>query len=683
VSEDLVQSASHPIGRYEYLRLGSTTLKQLRTSRYVRTTLQPDETGRKPDGIVFLATGGIKAVVEVKSPRELTASKLRAVIKHYSVIARAVCNVLIITDGKQTIWINPHTEGEITQGGVAVKEDFYPKDVEGRALTREAAARIADLIEHADQTIGPDNDALGEIAIVDPSQLARKVWQKIWVTTGKNPEKCLYNVVEIFLFKFLSDNNVLTGNYSFHRIIELLLDSPQEALNHYAQVSRKRIKTLFPKGDDGTTVINGTIFVNEAGEPNLTQAALFAEVIKDFQEFDNEFGSMRNINREFKTRLYESFLRQQAGIKSLGQYFTPRSIVRSIVTMSNAGQLPSGARICDPFCGVGGFLLETIVENPDTIQNQFIPQNGHVNPSIVLRGYDKGTDEKDDERTIILAKANMLIYFSDLLGKYHSEENLKEFSNKAFNEVFQLIRSNLGTFGRTKDDPYDLILTNPPYVTSGSKSIRNAIESENLTDYYPPLGHGTEALAIQWIIKNLKPGGQAFVVVPDGLMNQSKVLDYIKAECLVNAVVALPSRAFYSTPKKTYILAVTRKHSAAQVQSVGVYTYLISEIGESRDARRIQIEGNDLPKMVTGYRQFTADKANYAPTDLRCKVVSWADFEPTKHWLVERAWTKDERIGLGIDDEQSEVDEDTFIELVEGAVTELTTYLEAIRANQP
>ena len=682
MSEDLVQSASHPLGRYEYLRLGSTSLKQLRTSRYVRTALQPDETGRKPDGIVFLATAGVKAVVEVKAPKELTAAKLPAVIAHYSPIARAVCNLLIITDGVKTYWINPHTERPVLRNGAPIADEFFPKDVEGRTISPELAGRLSDLIEHADQTLTSDNDTLGEISIVDPSQLAKKVWQKIWITTGKDPEKCLYNVVEVFLFKFLSDNGVLTGNYSFRRIVELLLDSPEEALNHYASVSRKRIKTLFPKSDeDQTTVINGTIFVNEAGEPNYAQAALFAEVVKDFQEFDNEYGSMRNINREFKTRLYESFLRQQAGIKSLGQYFTPRSIVRSIVTMSNAGQLPEGSRICDPFCGVGGFLLETIVENPLTIQKQFVPQNGVVNPKIHLRGYDKGTDEKEDERTIILAKANMLIYFSDLLGLYHSEEHLKQFSANAFNAVFKLIRTNLGTFGRTDDEPYDLILTNPPYVTSGSKSLRNAIDSAGLSNYYPPLGHGTEALAVQWIVKNLKPGGQAFVVVPDGLLNQAKVLEYIKAECVVNAVVALPSRAFYSTPKKTYILAVAKKHEAGTAQSTPIYSYLISEIGESRDARRIPIAANDMPKMVTGYRQFVADKPNYETTDPRAKVIAWDDFDLASHWLVERAWSKEERIALGIDDEQTEVDEETFRELVENAVTDLNAYLEALNEN--
>lgn len=96
--------------------------------------------------------------------------------------------------------------------------------------------------------------------------------------------------------------------------------------------------------------------------------------------------------------------------KKLGQYFTPRNVVQAMVRMSSAKSLKKGARICDPFCGVGGFLLEAIVEN-ENIFKEFEPRNGVISPKITLLGFDKGTDEKDDERTIILAKANMLIYF--------------------------------------------------------------------------------------------------------------------------------------------------------------------------------------------------------------------------------------------------------------------------------
>jgi len=679
VSEDLVSRQARRVGRFGYLSLGSTTLAQLKKSKFIRKKLAVDEERRKPDGIFFLPLGGIKAVVETKQPKELTARKIPGVVKDYSAIARAVCKLLIVTDGSKTLWYNALTERPVLdERGNEVRFHLDLGKLDSQALSSEEEAALVALIEKADYSLTENNDQFHELRIIDPSGLAKTVWQKIWVNTGKEPEKCLYNVVEILVFKFLSDIGVLSGNYSFRRIVELLAnEGDREALNHYGRVSRDRIRLLFPKGEDGTTVINGTIFVNEAGEPNLAQAGLFGEVIRAFQDFDDEHGSLQYIDRHFKTRLYESFLRQQAGIRSLGQYFTPRNVVQPIVRMSNAGSLRAGDSICDPFCGVGGFLLEAIAENEKLLQ-EFRPVKGLIRPKIEFRGYDKGTDEKEDERTIILAKANMLVYLSDLLSEYHSEAYLKEFAANAFNAVFHLIRSNLGTYERVDpEEKYDLILTNPPYVTSGSASIKNAIEAAGLANHYSHGGRGTESLAIHWIISHLKPGGQSFVIVPDGLLNQDSVLDYIKAECDVLAIVALPSRTFYSTPKKTYILGL-RKKEESRAQTAPVFTYLVSEIGESRDTRRVPIEANDLTTMEHEFRYFRSSPNSYVTSDGRCKILPWREFSELRNWLVDRNWSHEEKVELGIVEEVFEVDSDTFRGLVGDAKAALDKLFEEL-----
>ena len=236
-----------------------------------------------------------------------------------------------------------------------------------------------------------------------------------------------------------------------------------------------------------------------------------------------------------------------------------------MVKMSSASMLNSGARICDPFCGVGGFILETISMTP-SILKEFEPINGNIEPQVTLVGYDKGTDEKDDERTIILAKANMLIYFSDLLAKYHSMEHLNSFSKNAFNKVFHLLKTNLGTFGKIDDMPYDLILTNPPYVTSGSSSIKEALNSDTTllrykekskykAPYYVANGRGTQSLAIEWIIKNLKPLGMALVVVPDSLFLQNNMITYIKEHCIVQGIISLPNKKRQQFPEFHYLVS--------------------------------------------------------------------------------------------------------------------------------
>jgi type I restriction enzyme M protein len=596
---------------------------------------------------------------------------------------KALCKVLIVSDGQQSLWVNALTGNEIADESGSKLRTFSARRILDGKLTAEEIVQLEELLDKADESLSEHNDSLAAPTVLDPSSLARTIWQKIWINTGKEPEKCLYNVVELFVFKFLSDVGVLKPHNNFDSVFNLIgTASATVALKHYADRCRKDIRELFPLGADGTTIINGTIFVNEKGEPNIAQARLFAEVVEHLHEYGSEHGSFKFIQREFKTRLYESFLRQEAGIRFLGQYFTPRNVVRAMVEMSSARTLHSGARICDPFCGVGGFILETIAGNPH-IYAEFEPRNGVVDPRITLVGYDKGTDEKEDERTVILAKANMLIYFSDLLAKYNSRDHLKAFSEGAFNRVFHLLRSNLGTFAEVDDAPYDLILTNPPYVTSGSTSLKRAIDEEGLADYYTSGGRGTESLALEWVVRNLRPGGNALLVVPDGLLNQQSVLDYVKRTCVIKGIVSLPTRTFYSTPKKTYVLILDRKQSEGVTQSQPVFTYLVSEIGETRDAKRFRMNENDLTEATVLFNQFGVAPHAPPPVAPRCKIVRFDEFSTRGHWMVDRWWTLEERLALGIADEPSEASAEEFLERVDDLAEEVASLKEAARPDPP
>ena len=319
--------------------------------------------------------------------------------------------------------------------------------------------------------------------------------------------------------------------------------------------------------------------------------------------------------------------------------------------MSGANTLPSGASICDPFCGVGGFLLEAILQSP-RLHGAFQPINGVITPDVTLVGYDRGSDEKEDERTIILAKANALIYFSDLLARFSSPDFANEFSDKVINQMFRLLRSNLGTFEIDDELRHDLILTNPPYVTRGSGSLKSAIEEAGIADRYSASGRGTESLALQWIIRSLKPGGVGIAVVPDGLLNQTAMLAFIKEECIIKGIISLPERTFYATPKKTYILAISRKRDVKATQADPVFVYLVSEIGETRDANRWSIIDNDLTESVGLYNQFSGSPSTFQSSSKRCKIVSWTDFDVFDHWMLDRlCWTKAELEELGVSED--------------------------------
>ena len=676
LSEELLQIEPHEIGRYRYFKLGATTLGQLRDAKIVRGRFDRSLLAKKPDGLIVLRDGTVRAVVEYKPPARLrTAKQIQDATDQELPVARALGKLYILTTGSKSIWINAQTGNRVqAEDG---SELTFVVDVKALARGEGDVAELERLLDAAQVSLNATNDLLAPPAVHDPSALANTVWQKIWVQTGKSPEKCLYNVVELFVFKFLSDLGVLTEHNSYWHVESISTrSSPADALKYYANNCRKEIQELFPAGRDGTSIINGTIFVNEDGAANVAQAALFAEIIEDLANHDREFGSFRYIKREFKTRLYESFLRQSAGIKALGQYFTPRNVVQAMVRM--AREVNSGGRICDPFCGVGGFVLELLMERPD-LYSQFIPQQGGAEPGVTVVGYDKGTDEQEDERTIILAKANMLIYFSDLLAQHHSREDLRTFCDKALNNVFRLLRSNLGTFARVDDEPYDLILTNPPYVTKGSKSLQDAISKDPKAGQFYDLGlKGTEGLALNWIVKKLRSGGEALVIVPNTLLRRPPALQALRKHCIVRGIISLPERTFYATGRQTYILALERKRGT-QEQSDPVFTYIVQSIGETLDANRLEIAENDLIEMVSLFRQFRAAPGGFKAQSERCKVVDFASVADRPDWRIERWRTRSERVSLGIEEEREAVTHTEFITRMDRLVHDLEAMIDSCR----
>jgi len=649
-----------------YIKVGDATVKQLKSAGILPNKTYGNLNSHKPDGLILSNKNVVLVLVEYKKPGEFSDAKnaFALIYKWYFSLAEKLnCNVICITDGEDSFWFHTKSHQQIkAEDGSLFNLRLDVSRITDNKMSVEEKENLARTISRFAK-IGRDGKLETEPTL-NPQELANNVWQKIWISTGKEPEKCLYNVVEIFIFKFLSDLEILEDDMSFDALCTTAEKDKDYALRKYALLIRPKIKDMFPKGEDGTTIINGTIFVNEKEEANLSQSLLFFTVLQQFKDYGEQYGSFKYIDKNFKTRLYESFLRQSAGVSALGQYFTPRNVVKAIVKMANGENMPTDAKICDPFCGVGGFILEFINEY-SLFKKQLEPTNGHIAPRCEIRGYDKGSDEKDDQRTIILAKANMLIYLSDLIVKHKGSTKL--FAQEVFNKVFHLVKTNLGTFGEKVTNHYDLILTNPPYVTSGVSTIKSEISAKGIKGLYANTGNGLEGLAVSWIINALKEGGSAFIVLPDGIMNRTsdkKLRDHILQHCIINGVISLPNRTFFATPKQTYIVALTKKRENEGKQTTPVFTYIISEIGETRDSKRFQMEQNDLEEMAVKFRQFMASRKDYKADSERCKIQDIDRFYHASSWMIEKDWTEEERSSLGMDNEITEISEEDFIDKV-------------------
>lgn len=174
-------------------------------------------------------------------------------------------------------------------------------------------------------------------------------------------------------------------------------------------------------------------------------------------------------------------------------------------------------KICDPACGVGKFLLEAVENNLDDFFA--VNSDGKLLKNITLVGYDKMMSENDDI-TIILAKANMLINFSKLFTECSGAIELQRMANNLLNSTFKLSKTLLGTLDKIESNTYDLILANPPYYQS--KVMTNEARK---TKQYKWGKAGVEGLFLEWIVKSLNYGGIANIVLPDGIFSNLKTIN--------------------------------------------------------------------------------------------------------------------------------------------------------------
>ena len=649
MSEELLQrdliKNPEKIGNWNFYNIGSTTVKALKEHGIIRHVDYGKVENNKVDALITQRKNVI-AVIEYKKPSEFKtkSQKQKAINQEFEVAQKLGAKILIATDTQESVWVNTLTKNRIgDEKGKEIKSLFDPKD-----------EKIAELIKNIYESINEESDNIKTKNFVNPTNLAKSIWQDIWSVSGATPENCLYTFIELFIFKYLSDLGVLKGSHNFYTLMTMYEENTEsEVLEHYADIIRKKIKVLFPENViDKTTIINGTIFVSKDQKSVNGYSTTFKTVLDKF----NKYGKLEHIDYDFKSQIFESFLKESISKKNWGQFFTPLKVIRPIVEMAK-DDIKEGVKICDPACGVGKFLLESIVKK---LENFYKINKNTITKNIEIHGFDKGFD-KDEQKTIILAKANMLIYFSELIKE--NPGHTKDFS-QLFNESFILqTNSILGTLSEPIENEYDLILTNPPYVTSGSGNLKDEIKKDgDLKNYYKINAMGVEGLFMEWIIKALKPGGKAFIVIPDGILNRQNDKNLRKAlleECYIDGLISLPLNTFFTTNKKTYILAITKKIDKTDIQTNPIFTYLVSEIGESRNIYRFNIDQNDLEDAVELYSFFKGNKKGFEKinTEKRCKLQPFQKFSDNieKSWIIDKWWTEKEKIDLGIVEKKEKI----------------------------
>jgi type I restriction enzyme M protein len=210
--------------------------------------------------------------------------------------------------------------------------------------------------------------------------------------------------------------------------------------------------------------------------------------------------------------IYEQLLNDLQNAGNAGEYYTPRAVTAFMVDRIDPRP---GDVLLDPACGTGGFLTCAIrhmrdrhVKRPDDERRL---QDG-------LRAWEK------KPLPHMLCTTNMLLHgVADPSFVRHDNTLARPY------------------ISWTQAERVDVILTNPPF---GGKE-EDGIES-NFPAHFRT--RETADLFLALIIRLLKPGGRAAVVLPDGSLFgegvKTRLKEHLMAECDLHTIVRLPNSVF-------------------------------------------------------------------------------------------------------------------------------------------
>jgi type I restriction enzyme M protein len=665
---------------YGLMKLGSTSLGVL--SQWYDLNLDEAESfiptiWKKPSDLatcrpdVLVVKGkSVYGVLENKTLEEVKTSRKRvAALEQLQVYMLATkARIGVLDDTKSRVWLHNLDSNRKN----LIKQI---SDAEGQLLIEFSSQNFSRVLTRIDS----NSDTISEPEKLDPSQVARAVWQSVWIATRENAERCFQTFVELFTYKMLSDCKLLPENMR----IAALMGDPRafeektgvSVIGFYLNQVRPHIKEhLFPvlsapDNTDGITehvgkyVSTKNILTNSGGArfSNSATSVIDGHAFqKDQDSHNDEFVNIlrklgqlhgvRSLDPGFKSRVYEQFLRRDPNItKASGKYFTPRNVVRAIVEMARVSNLQEGSIICDPACGVGGFITESILAiGKAGIKPYREKRTGEIETKYKFVGLDCEYD------VICLAKSNFLLHTIEFFTEL-SEEGRENYQN-LLADTFVLCHkdSQLGSLAHPVDGKLDLVMANPPYIVSGTGSHTRKIgKSAFLSSWYTAGGSGLESRFLNWIINSLKGGGKAFVILPKAMFARTEktLKEFILRNCFIDSLVYLPSGTFYTTSIETCILGLTKKVDLAQKQEAPVFTYLVSEIGETRDVKREPTK-NDLNDMNLEYLHFLNNRMEFKTQNSQCKVIPFSEFEPQARWDMDFMWSIEEKREIGIIDRQ-------------------------------
>ena len=209
--------------------------------------------------------------------------------------------------------------------------------------------------------------------------------------------------------------------------------------------------------------------------------------------------------------IYEKLLKDLQSAGNAGEFYTPRAVTQFIVEQVNPRL---GETILDPACGTGGFLVCAI----EHLRKQAKTEAHERTIQDCFNGIEK------KHLPHVLCMTNLLLHGIDVPSNVRHDNTLAR---------------PLRDWG--PKERVDVVATNPPF---------GGMEEDGIESNYPAEFRTRETadLFLVLLMKILKPGGRAGLVLPDGTLFgegvKTRIKEALLTECNLHTIVRLPNGVF-------------------------------------------------------------------------------------------------------------------------------------------
>jgi type I restriction enzyme M protein len=210
--------------------------------------------------------------------------------------------------------------------------------------------------------------------------------------------------------------------------------------------------------------------------------------------------------------IYEQLLNDLQSAGNAGEFYTPRAVTAFMVDRIDPRP---GEILFDPACGTGGFLTCSVRH----MRDRYVKK---VQDEQKLQAALRAVEKK--QLPHMLCVTNMLLHGIEDPGFVRHDNTLAR-----------------PYISYTQSDRVDIVLTNPPFGGREEDGIESNFPAHFRT-------RETADLFLALIIRLLKTGGRAAVVLPDGSLFgegvKTRLKEHLMEECNLHTIVRLPNSVF-------------------------------------------------------------------------------------------------------------------------------------------